>query len=88
MCLIGREYRAISYYPTTLGSVMSVIAVDSTTVTIELPTHGNNPASNPTIRHPVTNVTVNAGQSFSVAMDQYQAMQVSLLSTNITDGPT
>lgn len=69
----------MSYYPTTIGSVISVIAVNATTVSVRLPTHGNNPSSNPTVRHPVTGHTFNAGQTFQVSMTQYQAMQVSII---------
>lgn len=75
---LGTEYRVVAYYPATLSTVMSVVPLSGATVTIQLPVHNNNPSSNPTVRNPATNTSVFAGQSFSVNLAQYQAMQVRL----------
>ncbi|XP_067944687.1 uncharacterized protein [Watersipora subatra] len=71
--MLGDEYRTMSFYPVTLGSMLSVVAAESATVQVTIPNHIGN---SPRVRHPMTNVSYSGGQSFTVALAQFQAMQL------------
>lgn len=75
LCL-GTEYRPISYYPATLGTVFSVIATAPAQVNVQLPIHAGNPEPADVIHPSDETTSVSAGSSFSVDLAEYESFQV------------